>query len=449
MSDWQGTMSTISPITGLDMNMPGDIFLLLEGDSAATGSWWGQNLTSYVQNDTIPEARLDDMATRILAAWYLLGQDSPDYPATNFDSFDPLDDSINAHIDVQDDHADLVRTIGACLHYSPEEQKMALFLSPERSEASSWLAAMLVHQALDQTALQINKVLKMVFWLWAGVPDVALVFIAADSGEGALSYVAPNPIEPNQDGDRLNLTAWHSGEDLILAVAEQNDNTIVVVNSVGPLIVESWIDHPNVTAVLWAGLQGSETGNAITDVLYGDWNPSGRLPYTIAKSVEDYSAHLVVGGGPDDIISVDYTEGDLTVTAVESSEGSNPGLEDAWAQGKATPLEFGASTALWLHRPAFNVTFNVQNTGDRYGGEIPQLYLNMPSSSGEPPSLLKGFTDIAAAPGETRTVSILLSRYDASIWDTEAQGWRRPDDEIGITVGRSSRDGKLVGKLPL
>ena len=107
MSDWGATLSTISAIAGLDMTMPGDITF----DSGT--SYFGANLTAYVQNGTIPEARLDDMATRILASWYLLGQDSPSYPQTNFNAFYPLDEATNEHIDVQDDHDIVVREIGA------------------------------------------------------------------------------------------------------------------------------------------------------------------------------------------------------------------------------------------------------------------------------------------------------------------------------------------------
>lgn len=70
----------------------------------------------------------------------------------------------------------------------------------------------------------------------------ALVFISSDSGEGYITV-------DGNEGDRKNLTAWHGGDQLVLAVAAQNNNTIVVVNSVGPLIVEPWIEHPNVTAV--------------------------------------------------------------------------------------------------------------------------------------------------------------------------------------------------------
>ena len=105
------------------------------------------------------------------------------------------------------------------------------------------------------------------------------------------------------------MTAWHNGDALVQVVAANNNNTIVVVNSVGPLILEPWIDHPNVTAVLWAGLGGTEIGNALVDVLYGAVNPSGRLPYTIAKSPSDYPAQLATGGTGDEILNIPYSEG--------------------------------------------------------------------------------------------------------------------------------------------
>ena len=113
MSDWHATHSTISTIAGLDMTMPGDIAPAGVITSDTGTSYFGANLTAYVQNGTIPEARLDDMATRILASWYLLGQDSPIFPKTNFNAFDPLDEATNEHIDVQDDHDIVVREIGA------------------------------------------------------------------------------------------------------------------------------------------------------------------------------------------------------------------------------------------------------------------------------------------------------------------------------------------------
>jgi beta-glucosidase len=92
-------------MAGLDMSMPGDI-------TAVSGtSYWSSNLTAYVLNGSTPEARLDDTATQILASWYFVGQDNPDYPKTNFNRFYPLDPVTNEHVDVQGNHSLLVREI--------------------------------------------------------------------------------------------------------------------------------------------------------------------------------------------------------------------------------------------------------------------------------------------------------------------------------------------------
>ena len=132
--------------------------------------------------------------------------------------------------------------------------------------------------------------------------DVALVFVNADSGEDYLTV-------DGNEGDRKNLTLWGNADALINAVALANPNTVIVVHSVGPAIIEPWIENPNVTAVLWASLPGQESGNALVDVLYGAVSPSGRLPYTIAKDPADYPAQLVTGGTGDEVLAIDYTEG--------------------------------------------------------------------------------------------------------------------------------------------
>lgn len=113
--------------------------------------------------------------------------------------------------------------------------------------------------------------------------DASIVFLQSDSGEGYIT------VDGNA-GDRNNLTAWHQGDELVKAVASVQSNTIVVIHAPGPMDLEAWIENPNVTAVVLAHMPGAESGNAIRDVLYGDYNPSGRLPYTIAKNRTDYSS---------------------------------------------------------------------------------------------------------------------------------------------------------------
>ena len=115
--------------------------------------------------------------------------------------------------------------------------------------------------------------------------DVCIVFVNADSGEG---YMAFDGIR----GDRNDLLIQKGGEGLIVKVASScgdgEGSTIVVIHSVGPVTVEGWVDLPGVKAVLMANLPGQESGHAIADILLGNVNPSGKLPYTIGRSLDDY-----------------------------------------------------------------------------------------------------------------------------------------------------------------
>lgn len=123
----------------------------------------------------------------------------------------------------------------------------------------------------------------------------SIVFVNADSGEGFINV-------DGNEGDRNNLTLWHSGDDLIKNVSSWCSNTIVVIHSTGPTLVGDWYDSPNVTAILWAGIPGQESGNSITDVLYGKVNPAARTPFTWGPTRESYGTDILYepnnGDGP-------------------------------------------------------------------------------------------------------------------------------------------------------
>lgn len=129
--------------------------------------------------------------------------------------------------------------------------------------------------------------------------EVAIVCINSDAGEGYIE------VEGNA-GDRTNLDPWHNGNALVKAVAAVNKKTIVVIHSVGPLILEPYIDDPNVVAVVWAGIPGQESGNGLVDILYGAASPSGKLPYTIAKKASDYGTSVVGGDDSSWDLFIDY-----------------------------------------------------------------------------------------------------------------------------------------------
>ena len=138
----------------------------------------------------------------------------------------------------------------------------------------------------------------------ASQASVAIVFVNADSGEGYIS------VDTNE-GDRNNLTVWKQGDALIQNVSALCQNTIVVMHTVGPVLVTDWYDNENITAILWAGLPGQETGNSLVDVLYGLYNPGGKLPFTLGPSRESYGSDVLYepNNGQFDAPQVDFTEG--------------------------------------------------------------------------------------------------------------------------------------------
>ncbi|KAF7351870.1 Glycoside hydrolase family 3 protein [Mycena venus] len=497
MSDWFATHSTTPAVmSGLDMTMPGGP---VSADS--NSSFFGDNLIAAVQNGSVPESRIDDMVTRILGAWYLVGQDEG-YPPVNFDSQNnsaPDDQQVN----VQGNHKILIRELGKASTVLLKNTKDALpfknyktigiigngagpnSLGPNGYPvhagddgvlAMGWgsgtdnfpylitpLDAITARAAQDGSTVSstLNDTDLGAAATVASGKDVALVFITADSGEDIFITVEGN------EGDRNDLQAWHNGDALVQQVASFSANTIVVVNSVGPIVMEAWIDHPNVTAVVWSGLPGQEAGNSVTDILYGDYNPSGRLPYTIGKSVSDYAAQINYNATiniTNPIVDIPYTEGILIDYRHFDAAGITPRFEFGFGlsfttfeysgllirgnpRGGQAPTGPGSSLDPWLHDQVVTVQFAVRNTGKVAGHEIPQLYVSLPASTQSPPRMLKGFDSVFVAPGQTRQVTIQLSRFDFSTWDVIQQRWVVDSGKIGISVGPSSRNLPLTGSL--
>ncbi|KAI1337848.1 glycoside hydrolase family 3 protein [Xylariaceae sp. FL0016] len=351
MSDWAAHHSGVSSaVAGLDMSMPGDT----EFDSGL--SFWGANLTLAVVNGTLPEYRLDDMAMRIMAAFFKTGQ-TLDLPPVNFDSwtfdtYGPLhyyanknQQQINWHVDVQDDHGDLIRDIGAkatvllknngALPLSKPKFLAVIGedagpnpLGPNGCDdrgcnmgtlAMGWgsgtanfpylitpIDALNMKAVEDHTRIEAvlnNSATDQITKLVEQDGATAIVFVNANSGEGYIE------VDGNA-GDRNNLTLWGNGDELIKNVSSLCNNTIVVIHSVGPTLVTEWYDSPNVTAILWAGLPGQETGRSLVDVLYGAVNPAARTPFTWAAQRGDYGADVLYepnngNGAPQQ----EYTEG--------------------------------------------------------------------------------------------------------------------------------------------
>lgn len=130
-----------------------------------------------------------------------------------------------------------------------------------------------------------------------------IVFVNSDSGE---EYI----VVDGNVGDRNNLTLWHNGDDLIANVTSQCSNTIVVMHTVGPVLVTPWYQNPNISAIIWAGIPGQESGNAIADILYGDYNPGGKTPFTWGATRESYGTDIIYKPNEGSLAPQDdFTEG--------------------------------------------------------------------------------------------------------------------------------------------
>ncbi|KAJ6007091.1 hypothetical protein N7499_000755 [Penicillium canescens] len=508
MSDWGGTHSGVASIEGgLDMNMPGGLGPY--GMIPEAGSFFGKNVTYAVNNGTVDESRVDDMIVRIMTPYYWLGQDE-DYPdvdpsSADLNTFSPRSTWLREFNltgersrDVRGNHAKLIRKLAAEATVLLKNENSALPLKAPKSIAVfgndagentmgpvnqatfeygtlgsgggsgtgrfTYLVSPL--DAVKTRAKEDNSLVQ--YWLnnthiatstvssfWPSTPDVCLVFLKTWAEEGA---------------DREHLSIDYEGNDVVESVAKSCNNTIVVTHSSG-INVLPFASNPNVTAILAAHYPGQESGNSIVDVLYGDVNPAGHLPYTIAKNSSDYNAPPtteVSTKGADDWqswfdekLEIDYRYFDAQNISVQYEFGfglsyTTFNVSDIQAEAvvdsissipEERPIQPGGNPALW--ETLYDVTVSVTNSGDVKGATVPQLYVTFPDSApeGTPLKQLRGFEKVSLGPGESRDVSFELMRRDLSYWDIVSQKWLIPEGEFTLRVGFSSRDLKEVTKI--
>jgi beta-glucosidase len=200
-----------------------------------------------------------------------------------------------------------------------------------------------------------------------------------------------------------------------------------------------WIDQ--VESVLETWYAGQEVGNAVASVLFGDVNPSGKLPVTFPKRLADVPASTALQW-PGVAGRTVYFEGLKVGYRHYDANGIAPLFP--FGHGLSyTTFAFGPLTVKpTAGRPEGNytVSVNVTNTGSRRGAEVVQLYMSHPASAGEPPKQLRRFRKITLAPGESRLVRFLLHRRDLAHWHTGAGHWIAPVGTYTVMVGSSSRN---------
>jgi beta-glucosidase len=238
-----------------------------------------------------------------------------------------------------------------------------------------------------------------------------------------------------EGSDRPGIDFDPAQNKLIDSVVAANPRTVVVVND-GSSVTMPWKDK--VRAILDTWLPGQEGGVAIAKILFGDVNPSGRLPITFARRIEDNPAYLNYSGGPvqfyDDDIFVGYRGYEKRKIAPLFPFGY--GLS-------YTTFDFGPLKAPKMVKANENVALSlkVTNTGKRAGAEVVQLYVqDAHAPVTMPVKALKTFARVKLKPGETKTATLTLLPRDLSYWDVETHRWVQDPGQFNVMAGTSSQD---------
>ena len=253
-----------------------------------------------------------------------------------------------------------------------------------------------------------------------------------------------------EGADRVDFSLPYGQDKVIEALAAANPN-LVVVNLTGNAYSMPWRDR--VPAIVQGWYIGSEAGNAIADVLFGDVNPSGKLPMTFAKSLQDYAPHaagdaeMYPGVGGD----VKYKEG-LDIGYRYTDKLKKDRVNYAFGHGLSyTSFKIGQPTLsakTFDGSGAVTVTVPVTNTGDREGSEVVQLYVRDEKSSVyRPYKELKAFGKVNLAPGETRDVRLTLDKDAFAFYNPQDNMWTVEPGRFQLLIGNASD--RIDYRMPL
>jgi beta-glucosidase len=291
----------------------------------------------------------------------------------------------------------------------------------------------------NSTQLQIATCTGSASQKWtlpAGSPHDAAV-AAARAASLAVVFVGKSESE---GGDLTDINLSAEQNQLVSDVAAANPNTVVVVNS-GSAVTMPWAG--SVRGIIESWYPGQEFGNAIAALLYGDVDPSGKLPVTFPAALTDVPAHTTA-------------QWPGTNNTVQYSEGLGVGYRwyDQQSIAPAFPFGFGlsyttfayANLAVGVPDAAGNVavSFDVTNSGARAGAEVAQVYVGQPAAAAEPPKNLRGFAKVSLTPGQTQRVTVTLDKRSFQYW---SGSWTTAAGADQILVGSSSRDIRLTGSV--
>lgn len=473
MSDWGATFGTETGANaGLDMEMAGDGYA---GISFVQPAKWGAKLKTAVQDGSVSAARMDDMIKRIVTPMFRLGlfEHPPVSGKAAASAVATTEQSLDVAQQIAEEGSVLLKNADNILPLKPTAKRIAVIGLPAATlgsklssqgfgsnhvpifglhpDVTAPLTAMRERGALNGTNVSYDTgAVPLLSSLVAKNADAAIVFVGNAEIEGEdrpdlkprQAYC--NPFLELLQGLVSRCVGIPGDQDaLVSAVVKANPNTIVVLQNGGPLAMP-WLS--SVKGVVENWYPGQVDGDAITSLLFGDANFSGKLPITFPKKVGDGPLRT-----PEQFPGVKGADG---ISRSTYSEKLLIGYR--WYQAKDIeplfPFGYGQSyttfsfSDLTVTPSADGATVNVRvtNTGARAGAEVAQVYVEFPAAAGEPPLQLKGFDKVSLQPGQSETVAIHLDDQAFSVWN---DGWSIKPGCYGVHVGSSSADLPLTESI--
>jgi beta-glucosidase len=455
LSDWGAAHSAVkASAAGLDHEEPGWIF-------------YGDDLKKAVESGKVPQSELDDHVHRILRAMFATGVvDDPPVRGVpdvmgglevaqrlaeqsivllkNDQTLLPLDASKLHSIAVIGPHADIgMISGGGSAQVDPPGGNVIM---PPGKGQTKWQDKVwfptsplrAIHFKAGNANVQFNSGSDPnSAAAVAKTADVAIVFAYQWESEG-------------MDLDSLALPEHQ--DELIAKVAAANPHTIVVIESGGPVTMP-WADQ--VGAIVEAWFAGSRGAQAVANILFGDVNPSAKLPVTFPRSDADLPHPNIVKPGPESIPDESRPEPWMQIAAglapfqVTYNEGVKVGYKWYDAENKPVlfPFGYGLSYTTYSYsnlkvtpgsRPS--VSFTVTNSGSRAGAEVSEIYASLPAAAQEPPKRLVGFSKLKLNAGESKEVSVEVDPKYLSIFNVTQNAWQLLPGEYTFMVGGSSQN---------
>lgn len=435
-SDFGAVHSTApSALAGLDLEMP-------------TGKFFGSNLEMAVESGRVPVSVIDDKLIRRFRTMMEFGlfdhaEKTSPIPATK----DGIESRHLAEAGMV-----LLKNDGNELPLNPNNLHSIAVIGPYAAKAStggggsSHVEPLYMIAPVEGIQQRLGSKLKIMFADGADTTNAAAL---AKSCDVAIVMVGDNETE----GHDHSLTLDGNQDELVAAVAAANPHTVVVLKT-GSAVLMPWVDK--VPAILEAWYPGEEDGNAVAAVLFGDVNPSGKLPITFPKNLADLPAST-----PEQYPGVKrvahYSEG--AFVGYRHYDANN--IEPLFPFGYGLSYTTFACSNLSIKPENISTTPNakgtvavdleVANTGKRSGSEIVELYVGFPSTAAipQPPAQLKGFAKVVLKPGQSRRVRLKLDSRAFAYWDTGTHGWKIMPGSYRIMVGSSSRQMPLQDSLQI